>query len=121
MWINVAFTSVFAPFWEIGPDEFQRVTEVSYLGFVFAPRPRPPACPLPESAKGADMRFNGIFCAARAGLGTAYLLFPALPGPTAGTDHNARAARITARILGARYLTRHWPPLARNQPNGLPS
>ncbi len=51
------------------------------------------------------MRFNGIFCAARAALGTAYLLFPALPGRIAGTDHNARAARVTARILGARHLT----------------
>jgi NAD(P)-dependent dehydrogenase (short-subunit alcohol dehydrogenase family) len=34
VWINVAFTSVFAPFAEIKPDEFRRVTEVSYLGFV---------------------------------------------------------------------------------------
>jgi NAD(P)-dependent dehydrogenase (short-subunit alcohol dehydrogenase family) len=34
VWVNVAFTSVFAPFAEITPDEFSRVTEVSYLGFV---------------------------------------------------------------------------------------
>jgi NAD(P)-dependent dehydrogenase (short-subunit alcohol dehydrogenase family) len=34
VWINVAFTSVFAPFAEIAADEFRRVTEVSYLGFV---------------------------------------------------------------------------------------
>ena len=34
VWINVAFTSVFAPFAEITPDEFRRVTDVSYLGFV---------------------------------------------------------------------------------------
>ena len=34
VWINVAFTSVFAPFAEVKPDEFRRVTEVSYLGFV---------------------------------------------------------------------------------------
>jgi NAD(P)-dependent dehydrogenase (short-subunit alcohol dehydrogenase family) len=34
VWINVAFTSVFSPFAEITPDEFSRVTEVSYLGFV---------------------------------------------------------------------------------------
>jgi NAD(P)-dependent dehydrogenase (short-subunit alcohol dehydrogenase family) len=34
VWINVAFTSVFAPFAEITPEEFRRVTEVSYLGFV---------------------------------------------------------------------------------------
>jgi len=34
LWINVAFTSVFAPFTEMTPDEFRRVTAVSYLGFV---------------------------------------------------------------------------------------
>jgi NAD(P)-dependent dehydrogenase (short-subunit alcohol dehydrogenase family) len=36
VWVNVAFTSVFAPFDQIKPDEFRRVTEVSYLGYVFA-------------------------------------------------------------------------------------
>ena len=34
VWINVAFSSVFSPFAEISPEEFRRVTEVSYLGFV---------------------------------------------------------------------------------------
>jgi NAD(P)-dependent dehydrogenase (short-subunit alcohol dehydrogenase family) len=34
VWINVAFTSVFSPFAEIPAEEFRRVTEVSYLGFV---------------------------------------------------------------------------------------
>ncbi|CAM3067926.1 SDR family oxidoreductase [Mycobacterium intermedium] len=34
VWVNNAFTSVFAPFHEISPDEYRRVTEVSYLGFV---------------------------------------------------------------------------------------
>jgi len=34
VWVNVAFTSVFAPFDEITPEEFRRVTEVAYLGFV---------------------------------------------------------------------------------------
>jgi NAD(P)-dependent dehydrogenase (short-subunit alcohol dehydrogenase family) len=34
VWINVAFASVFAPFADFAPDEFRRVTEVSYLGFV---------------------------------------------------------------------------------------
>jgi NAD(P)-dependent dehydrogenase (short-subunit alcohol dehydrogenase family) len=33
-WINVAFVSVFAPFADITADEYRRVTEVSYLGFV---------------------------------------------------------------------------------------
>lgn len=34
VWVNVAFTSVFAPFTEITPEEYDRVTQVSYLGFV---------------------------------------------------------------------------------------
>ncbi len=34
VWINVAFSSVFAPFGEVSAAEFRRVTEVSYLGFV---------------------------------------------------------------------------------------
>jgi NAD(P)-dependent dehydrogenase (short-subunit alcohol dehydrogenase family) len=35
VWINVAFTSVFAPFTQISPEEFRRVTEVAYLGYVY--------------------------------------------------------------------------------------
>ncbi|MEO3748663.1 SDR family oxidoreductase [Plantactinospora sp. B5E13] len=38
LWVNAAFTSVFAPFTEIGPDEFRRVTEVTYLGYVHGTR-----------------------------------------------------------------------------------
>ncbi|HEY6749015.1 MAG TPA: SDR family oxidoreductase [Mycobacteriales bacterium] len=38
VWINDAFTSVFAPFTEISPEEYARVTEVSYLGFVYGTR-----------------------------------------------------------------------------------
>jgi NAD(P)-dependent dehydrogenase (short-subunit alcohol dehydrogenase family) len=34
VWVNVAFTSVFAPFRQITPEEFRRVTEVAYLGYV---------------------------------------------------------------------------------------
>jgi NAD(P)-dependent dehydrogenase (short-subunit alcohol dehydrogenase family) len=34
VWVNDAFTSVFAPFEDITPEEFRRVTEVTYLGFV---------------------------------------------------------------------------------------
>jgi NAD(P)-dependent dehydrogenase (short-subunit alcohol dehydrogenase family) len=34
VWVNVAFASVFAQFADLTPDEFRRVTEVSYLGFV---------------------------------------------------------------------------------------
>jgi short-subunit dehydrogenase len=35
IWINNAMTTVFAPFWEITPEEFKRVTEVTYLGYVY--------------------------------------------------------------------------------------
>ena len=35
VWVNVAFSSVFAPFEEIKPEEYRRVTEVSYLGYVY--------------------------------------------------------------------------------------
>jgi NAD(P)-dependent dehydrogenase (short-subunit alcohol dehydrogenase family) len=38
LWINVAMTSVFAPFVRIEPDEFRRVTEVTYLGAVYGTR-----------------------------------------------------------------------------------
>jgi len=35
VWVNNAMTSVFAPFEEVQPDEFKRVTEVNYLGYVY--------------------------------------------------------------------------------------
>ena len=35
VWVNDAFTSVFSPFHQITPAEFKRVTEVSYLGYVY--------------------------------------------------------------------------------------
>jgi short-subunit dehydrogenase len=38
VWVNNAMTSVFAPFTEIDPEEFRRVTEVTYLGYVYGTR-----------------------------------------------------------------------------------
>ena len=35
VWINVAMVSVFSPFLEMMPAEFKRVTEVTYLGYVY--------------------------------------------------------------------------------------
>jgi NAD(P)-dependent dehydrogenase (short-subunit alcohol dehydrogenase family) len=35
VWVNCAFSSVFAEFGQITPEEFRRTTEVSYLGFVY--------------------------------------------------------------------------------------
>lgn len=34
VWVNVAFATVFSPFTEMTPEDFKRVTEVTYLGFV---------------------------------------------------------------------------------------
>ncbi len=34
IWVNSAFSTVFAPFAEISAEEFRRATEVTYLGFV---------------------------------------------------------------------------------------
>ena len=44
VWVNDAFTSVFARFVDIEPEEFRRVTEVTYLGFVNGTRPRCAGC-----------------------------------------------------------------------------
>ncbi|MBO3749395.1 SDR family oxidoreductase [Streptosporangiaceae bacterium NEAU-GS5] len=38
VWMNVAFATEFAPFQEITPAEFERVTHVSYLGYVWGTR-----------------------------------------------------------------------------------
>lgn len=35
IWVNDAMTSVFSPIKEMTPEEFKRVTEVTYLGFVY--------------------------------------------------------------------------------------
>jgi NAD(P)-dependent dehydrogenase (short-subunit alcohol dehydrogenase family) len=35
VWVNVAMASILAPTWDIEPDEFRRVTEVTYLGQVY--------------------------------------------------------------------------------------
>jgi NAD(P)-dependent dehydrogenase (short-subunit alcohol dehydrogenase family) len=35
VWVNVAMVSVFSPIAEMTPDEFKRVTEVTYLGYVY--------------------------------------------------------------------------------------
>lgn len=34
LWINAAMATVFSPFWEMAPEEYRRVTETTYLGFV---------------------------------------------------------------------------------------
>ena len=34
-WVNVAFTNVFSEFWDVTPDEWRRLTDVTYLGYVW--------------------------------------------------------------------------------------
>jgi NAD(P)-dependent dehydrogenase (short-subunit alcohol dehydrogenase family) len=34
IWINNAMVTVFSPIWEMKPEEYRRVTEVTYLGYV---------------------------------------------------------------------------------------
>lgn len=35
IWVNVAFTNVFSEFWDVTPDEWRRLTDVTYLGYVW--------------------------------------------------------------------------------------
>jgi short-subunit dehydrogenase len=35
VWINNAMVSMYAPFWEISPEEYKHITEVTYLGQVY--------------------------------------------------------------------------------------
>ncbi len=35
IWVNNAMVSVFSPFMQMNPEEFRRVTEVTYLGYVY--------------------------------------------------------------------------------------
>lgn len=35
IWINVAMVTVYAPFWQLTPEEYRRVTDVTYLGSVW--------------------------------------------------------------------------------------
>ncbi len=35
IWVNVAFTNVFSEFWDVTPQEWRRLTDVTYLGYVW--------------------------------------------------------------------------------------
>ena len=38
VWVNDAMTTVFAPSWDVKPDEFRRAVEVTFLGQVWGTR-----------------------------------------------------------------------------------
>jgi NAD(P)-dependent dehydrogenase (short-subunit alcohol dehydrogenase family) len=74
VWINVAFTSVFAPFTEITAEEFRRVTEVSYLGFVYgtmaalnrmAPRGRGTIVQVGSALGSRSIPLQSAYCGAK--------------------------------------------------------
>ncbi|MBA2472050.1 MAG: SDR family oxidoreductase [Pseudonocardiales bacterium] len=74
VWINVAFTSVFAPFHEIKPEEFRRVTEVSYLGYVYGtmvalarmrPRDRGTIVQVGSALGGRSIPLQSAYCGAK--------------------------------------------------------
>src|SRR5215471_21869773 len=35
IWVNCAMATIFAPVWDITPEEYRRATEVTYLGYVW--------------------------------------------------------------------------------------
>jgi NAD(P)-dependent dehydrogenase (short-subunit alcohol dehydrogenase family) len=38
IWVNTAFATVFGPFTDVSPEEYERVTSVTYLGYVYGTR-----------------------------------------------------------------------------------
>jgi hypothetical protein len=72
VWVNVAFTSVFGPFTQIEPAEYKRVTQVSYLGYVYAtrialdrmlPRTRAPSRTTPAAGSTGSGERRWALCA----------------------------------------------------------
>jgi NAD(P)-dependent dehydrogenase (short-subunit alcohol dehydrogenase family) len=77
VWINNAMTSVFAPFDRIEPDEFQRVTLVTYLGAVngtraalarMKPRGRGKIVQVGSALAYRSIPLQSAYCGAKAGI-----------------------------------------------------
>ena len=76
-WLNVAMTSVFAPFTEVTPEEFKRVTEVTYLGFVYGtmsalrrmlPRNRGTVVQVGSALSERSIPLQSAYCGAKHGI-----------------------------------------------------
>ncbi|MBV9922115.1 MAG: SDR family oxidoreductase [Pseudonocardia sp.] len=74
VWVNVAFTSVFAPFHAISAAEFRRVTEVTYLGYVYGtmaalarmrPRNRGTIVQVGSALGGRSIPLQSAYCGAK--------------------------------------------------------
>ncbi len=77
VWINNASVSVVAPFTQLQPAEFQRVTEVAYLGAVYGTqvalrrmieRQRGHIVLISDQAVGKGLRFQTAYAGAKSGL-----------------------------------------------------
>lgn len=77
VWVNDAFTSVFAPFTEIRPEEFRRVTEVCYLGYVYGtmvalgrmkPRDRGTVVQVGSTLAYRGLPLQSAYCGAKHGI-----------------------------------------------------
>lgn len=77
VWVNSAMTTVLSPFREITPAEFQRVTEVTYLGFVngtraalamMAPRDRGIIIQVGSALAYRSIPLQSVYCGAKAAI-----------------------------------------------------
>jgi NAD(P)-dependent dehydrogenase (short-subunit alcohol dehydrogenase family) len=77
VWVNNAMATVFAPFAEIRPDEFRRVTEVTYLGSVYGtmaalrrmlPRDRGTIVQVSSALAHRGIPLQSAYCGAKHGM-----------------------------------------------------
>jgi NAD(P)-dependent dehydrogenase (short-subunit alcohol dehydrogenase family) len=85
VWVNNAMVSILAPFAEITPEEFRRVTEVTYLGYVWGTR-----------AALTRMRARDRGCIVQVGSALAYRAIP-LQSAYCGAKHAIRGFTESVR------------------------
>jgi NAD(P)-dependent dehydrogenase (short-subunit alcohol dehydrogenase family) len=85
IWVNNAMTTVFSPLKEITPEEFQRATEVTYLGTVYGTM---------AALKRMLLRNRG--CVVQVGSALAYRSIP-LQAPYCGAKHAIRGFTDSVR------------------------
>jgi len=105
VWVNNAMTTIFAPIWDITPDEFRRATEVTYLGGV-------------HGTMAALRRMKPRDCGAIVNVGSA-LAYRAIPlqAPYCGAKHALRGFTDSVRCeliheeSAVRIVSVHLPGL----------
>ncbi|WP_435612254.1 SDR family oxidoreductase [Streptomyces sp. bgisy159] len=74
VWVNAAFSTVFAPVTEVRPEEYRRATEVTYLGFVYGtqaalkrmlPRDRGTIVQVGSALAYRSVPLQSVYCAAK--------------------------------------------------------